>query len=142
MLEVNFYKMNEIEDSLLEYAVITARHQGKWVWVKNKKRKAWEVPGGHREDNEAISKTAKRELYEETGVIKFDIMPICVYSVKKEVETYGMLFHAEIIELGSLPETEIEEIGLFENVPENLSFPLIQPLLMNKVKDALQAAGV
>lgn len=51
----------------------------------------------HREENENILETAKRELYEETGAIDFKIKPICVYSVigKNRVndtgeELYGM----------------------------------------------------
>ena len=39
------------------------------------------MPGGHREAGEDILETAKRELQEETGAIKFEIKPICVYSV-------------------------------------------------------------
>ena len=62
MLEVNFYEIDDIDDSLLKYAVIVSRYMDKWVWCKNKVRKAWEVPGGHREENEEILHTAKREL--------------------------------------------------------------------------------
>ena len=39
------------------------------------------MPGGHREAGEDILETAKRELQEETGAIKFEIKPICVYLV-------------------------------------------------------------
>jgi GNAT superfamily N-acetyltransferase/ADP-ribose pyrophosphatase YjhB (NUDIX family) len=95
------------------------------------------VPGGRRESNESILETAKRELYEETGAIKFDIVPVCIYSVKKDIETFGMLYFAKIIELGVLPESEIEAIDFFDNIPDELSFPLIQPLLTNRVKDFL-----
>lgn len=50
--------------------------------------------GGHREDGEDILETAKRELYEETGAITFDITPICIYSVTAPdnfdgMETFG-----------------------------------------------------
>ena len=79
MTQVNFY--DSINDSMLKFAVIIARHNGKWVFCKHKERNTWEAPGGHREDGEYILETAKRELYEETGAITFDITPICIYSV-------------------------------------------------------------
>ena len=41
----------------------------------------YKVRGGHREAGENILETAKRELQEETGAVKFEIKPICVYSV-------------------------------------------------------------
>ena len=95
MTKVNFY--DSINDSMLKFAVIIARHNGKWVFCKHKERNTWEAPGGHREDGEDILETAKRELYEETGAITFDITPICIYSVTAPdnfdgMETFGKLF--------------------------------------------------
>ena len=141
-MEVKFYEVNEIEDSLLTFAVIVSRYKNKWVWCKNKIRKGWEVPGGRRENGETISETAKRELFEETGATKYNMVPICVYSAIYDVERFGMLYFAEINELGSLPESEIEQIDFFQNNPEELSFPLIQPILIKRVKEELQASAL
>ena len=88
MTKVNFY--DSINDSMLKFAVIIARHNGKWVFCKHKERNTWEAPGGHREDGEDILETAKRELYEETGAITFDITPICIYSVTAPDNFDGM----------------------------------------------------
>jgi len=140
MLDVEFYEINEIDDSLLAYAVIVSRYTDKWVWCKNKVRKGWEVPGGRREKGESISITAKRELFEETGAIKYNLIPICIYSVKNGDESFGMLFFADIVELSSLPETEIERIDFFHDNPEELSFPLIHPKFMNRVKAVLEVS--
>ena len=79
MLEVKFY--DTVDDSLLKFAVIISQSNGKWVFCKHKERSTWEVPGGHREPGEDILDTAKRELYEETGAIDFEIDSVCVYSV-------------------------------------------------------------
>ena len=136
-MQVNFYEIGSIDDSLLDFAVIVSRHQNQWLLCKNQKRKTWELPGGRRESGEAILETAKRELFEETGATEFTVSPICVYSVKTDNESFGMLFFAEITELGSLPESEIEEIGLFDDSPSDMSFPLIQPKLLNRVKEIL-----
>lgn len=132
-MDVTFYKIDEVDDSLLKYAVIVSRYMGKWVFCKNKKRK-WEVPGGHREENEAIIDTAKRELFEETGALLFEIEPICVYSIND----YGMLFYADIKEFGDLPESEIDRISFFQEIPNELSFPNFHPKHIDKVKEVLE----
>jgi len=137
-MEVKFYEAGEVDDSLLLFAVIVSKYQDKWVFCKHRERDTWEVPGGHREEDEAILDTAKRELFEESGAMTFDISPVCVYSVTRENETFGMLFYADIKELGDLPGAEIERIGLFDGLPGNLTYPLIQPKLMGKVKDVLR----
>ena len=144
IMEVKFYGTKAVDDALLEYAVIVARYMDKWIWCRNRERQAWEVPGGHREDGEAILNTAKRELAEETGAIEFEIMPVCVYSVKRESESFGMLFFADITELGPLPATEpkIERIDFFQDMPDELSFPLIQPKLTEQVKAFLRIGEI
>lgn len=129
--------LEKVEDSKLKFAVIIAKHQDQYLWVRNKKRITWEIPGGKREQKETILACAKRELYEETGALQYTIEPVCVYNVVTEAcdESYGMLYVAEIDELGSLPQSEIAEIKLFDSIPEKLTYPDIQPLLMNNYLD-------
>ena len=78
VMEVKFY--DTVNDELLKFAVIISQSNGKWVFCKHKERDTYEVPGGHRETGENILETAKRELQEETGAVKYEIKPICVYS--------------------------------------------------------------
>ena len=47
MAKVVFY--DQIEDELLQFAVIIARTKGKWVFCKHRERDTYEVPGGRRE---------------------------------------------------------------------------------------------
>ena len=59
MLEVNFY--DEVDDSLLKFAVIISKADGKWVFCKHKERDTYEIPGGHREEGELILDTRSEE---------------------------------------------------------------------------------
>lgn len=137
MLEVNFY--DTVDDDLLKFAVIISQSNGKWVMCKHKERDTYEVPGGHREEGEDILETAKRELQEETGAVKFDIEQLCVYSVigKNSInengeESFGLLCFAEIREFSGELHCEMEKVVFMDELPENWTYPLIQPKLIEK----------
>nr|WP_326185070.1 NUDIX domain-containing protein [uncultured Oscillibacter sp.] len=136
-MEVKFYE--NMDDSLLQFAVILSKAGGRWVFCKHRERDTYEVPGGHREKNESILDAAKRELYEETGAVKFSIKPICVYSVigknqinKSGEETYGMLYFADIKAFDHVLHSEIEKIVLLDSLPSKWTYPQIQPLLIKE----------
>lgn len=134
MYDINFYELEEIENNKLLYAVIVAKYKEEWIFVKHKERDTWEVPGGHREVGENINDTASRELFEETGAVEYELKPICIYSVDSpDGKSFGQLFYGEIKKLGKLPESEIGEVSFFNTQPENLTYPLIQPFLFEKV---------
>lgn len=136
MLKVNFY--HAVDESLLKFAVIVSKYEGKWVFCKHKERSTYECPGGHREKDENIFEAAKRELWEETGAVKYDLQPVCVYAVEREgIESFGMLYFADIYEFEKLPALEIEVIKLFTDLPEEWTYPLIQPKLIEKVNEYL-----
>ena len=136
-MEVKFY--DTVNDELLKFAVIISQSNGKWVFCKHKERDTYEVPGGHRETGENILETAKRELQEETGAVKYEIKPICVYSVTGKTrvndtgeESFGMLYFAEITEFAKELHSEMEKVILMDELPENWTYPLIQPKLIEK----------
>lgn len=139
MLEVKFY--DNVADELLKFAVIISKAEDKWVFCKHKERDTYEIPGGRREEGEAIGETAKRELYEETGALKFEIKPVCVYSVigKNRVnatgdESFGMLYFANIENFESVLHSEMEKVELFDELPMEWTYPLIQPKLIEEAQ--------
>ena len=115
-----------------------ATYKDKYVFVRHKERDTLEIPGGHHEDGETILETAKRELYEETGAVEFDIAPICIYSV----DDFGMLFYANIKNFGEMPESEIAEVKLLDGLPDNWTYPNIQPLLVKKAQSYLKEKAI
>ena len=115
MKQVTFY--NSCPEEELKYAVIVARFQGKWIFCRHKEGEA-----------------ASRELWEETGAVSAKIEPVCVYGFYD----LGMLFFAEVHELGPIPDaSEIREITFCDSLPEELTYPHIQPALFERVKQWL-----
>lgn len=153
MTEVRFY--DTVAEEKLKFAVIGAKYRGRWVFCKHRRRSTWEIPGGRREPGEDILETARRELYEETGAVRFDLRPVCVYSVlgktiapesSEKEETFGMLYFASIHELEGEPElseglpayveqhSEIEKIMITDELPEDWTYPEIQPKLLEQLR--------
>jgi len=138
MIEVAFPA--NVQDELIRFAVIIAHSDGKWVFCKHRERTTLEVPGGHREAGESLNEVARRELVEETGAAEFTITPICVYSVSGSTPinlaagcstSYGMLYAARITAFSEL-KSEIESIHLLDELPDNWTYPLIQPRLIEE----------
>jgi 8-oxo-dGTP diphosphatase len=82
---------------------------------------------------------AKRELFEETGAVSFDISPIFDYWAADETsEANGMVFYSEIKKLGDLPEYEMEKVKCFETLPSNLTYRDITPKLFRYLEKNFQ----
>lgn len=129
--DVRFY--DDVEDGKLQFAVILAEFHGSWVYCKHRERNTLEIPGGHREKGEAIEQTARRELFEETGAVRFSLEPVCVYAVVRDdqpEESCGMLFYANIEEFEPDLHYEIEKILFLPQPPDSgWTYPQIQPRL-------------
>ena len=129
-----------------KYVVTFAGYMDKWIICKHKNRDTWETSGGHIENNETPLEAAKRELFEETGSIDFEISPICDYWASDEPHetennswANGQVFLAHVNKLGKLPDSEMECIDFFDEFPENLTYPDITKELLPQVKRALSA---
>ena len=75
----------------------------------------------------------RREMFEETGAIDIEIVPICLYSIS----TYGLLCYADIKEMAKLPDFEIGEVKLFDDLPTNLTYPS-HKMFFERVKEYLK----
>ncbi len=138
--KISFFDKHSIDLKQVKYLVMVPFYKGKLVVVRHRERTTWEMPGGHREPGEGCEEGARRELMEETGATRFQLHWLTAYSVTWNGKTeYGQLFRAEIEELGKLSEYEIAEVRLVDKLPENLTYPMIQPAMLHKVLEMTDA---
>lgn len=124
------FGLNELKQ--YKFVVILSRYQGRILLSRHKKRTTWETQGGHIEEGETPLAAAKRELYEESGALQYEIEPFCDYwagDPESGCGAGGMVFLAEIYQLDEIPESEMQEVKTFEQLPENLTYPQITPVL-------------
>ena len=126
-----FYPIHQVDEAQIRFAVIAVRCHGQWLLCRHKQRQTWEMPGGHREPCETPLETAKRELYEETGIRDAEIRVVGAYHLNDS----GLLAFVEAEDIGSIPETsEIAETRLFEILPENLTYAGVHDVLHHWVQ--------
>lgn len=114
-----FHPIHQVDEDLIRFAVIAVRCHGKWLLCRHKERQTWEMPGGHREPGESPMETAKRELYEETGIRDAEVRVVGAY----RLFDYGLLAFVEADHPGEIPDgSEIAETKLFDLLPENLTY--------------------
>ena len=118
-----------------KYVVVCSYYKGQWLLSRHAKRETWETQGGHVEQGETPLEAAKRELYEESGVQDAELYPVCdYYGYNSKRHANGMVFLAMVHELGELPESEMKETRLFDELPENLTYPDVTPVLINEAE--------
>jgi 8-oxo-dGTP diphosphatase len=122
---------------MYKYAVLAANYYGKWILCRNKERTTWEIPNGRREKTETISFTAKRELFEKTGAVKFNIQKVGVYNFTQfDSMANGFLFYVDVKKMNPLPiNSSVTEVLLSDDLPAaaNLTYPNIHVQLYYQV---------
>lgn len=116
------------------YVVVLSRYQGQLFLSRHRARATWETQGGHIEPGETPLEAARRELYEESGAVRFRMKPVFDYWAGEEPDgpgASGVVFAAEIEELGPLPESEMAETACFNTLPLQLTYPWISPVLFS-----------
>jgi 8-oxo-dGTP diphosphatase len=138
-MDVNFIEIDRERDNKLKYAIIVSQSlSGKWIYVQHHLRGTWEMPAGHIEQGESPLEAAKRELFEETGALKYTIREVSDYYTESSIgKTYGRIYFAEVEELGDLPQSEIVRVAFFDVPPANLTYPELQPQFFEFVVDVI-----
>lgn len=136
------YELGKLEN--YKYVVIISEYKGGILLSRHKDRTTWETQGGHIENDETPMQAARRELYEESGAVDFMIKPLCDYRVEND-ETHngdnGIVFIAKIRALSEIPESEMAEVGIFDKVPDNLTYPQITPKLLTYFQKYVEREG-
>lgn len=100
--------------------LVFIKEDKKWLMVKNKFR-SWEFPGGHKEQNESMFETAKREAYEEAGVDIHNLQYVGYYRLTSGHTT--LIITAEVEKFHEIPEEfETVERKFVSEFPLTLSF--------------------
>lgn len=121
-------------------SVILEDSQGRILLQKRSDNHCWGYAGGSVELDEVVEDAAKRELFEETGLIaeKLELFGIFsgkdthyVYPNGDEVSNVDIVFICKEYS-GELrrQESEVDELSFFsvEEIPENISPPIQVPL--------------
>lgn len=135
-LKCRIYPLGYLER--YKFTVICSSYNGKWILSKHQKRDTWETQGGHIEAGETPLESARRELFEESGILDADIYPVCDYwGFNSKACSNGMVFLAVVHSLGELPKSEMKEIGIFDTLPEELTYPQVSPRLYEEAEKLL-----
>lgn len=100
--------------------LVFIKEDKKWLMVRNKFR-SWEFPGGHKEQNETIFETARREAFEEAGVDIKNLQYVGYYRLASGHTT--LIVTANVEKFHAIPEEfETVERKFVSKFPQSLSF--------------------
>ncbi len=101
------------------FAYAIAFEGDSFVMVRHRRR-AWEMPGGRLEPGETHEQAAVREFSEETGMA---LEPVGTLDVEGGKVIVGLV-HSRCC--CPAPSAEVSEVRLFTELPQELSFPLVE----------------
>lgn len=133
-MHVTIHEWDEAPAAAPEFVAVISRMNGRWLVCRHAARETWEFPGGRIEPGETPDEAAARELYEETGALRYDLTPLALYAVRRgeAPESFGVLYAAEVTERGAMPPFEMAEAMPVDAVPERLTYPAIYPVLLDR----------
>lgn len=128
-----------VKDSDLQFVIMLCKYNEKIVLCKHKDRDTYECPGGRRENYETIIETAKRELYEETGAVEYNLKILSNIAIKgfdgvieNKKTKYGCILLSKILKIEKMPKYEIDCIKFFKEIPNDWTYPEIEPVIFKK----------
>jgi ADP-ribose pyrophosphatase YjhB (NUDIX family) len=129
-------------------SVIVENDRGEILLILRSDNKKWAYPGGSVDLNEVVEEAAKRELFEETGIIARSLKLFGVFSGKELFYVYphgDEISNVDIVYLcndytgdAKADLIESDEVGYFaiDNLPKNISPPCV-PALKEYIKSRL-----
>ena len=119
----------------LRFVVVCSFYKGQYLLSYHGGHRSWETQGGHIEQGETPEEAARRELYEESGVKDAELLPVCdYYAYDSEGASNGRVYAALVRSLGKLPPSEMSSFQVFAALPDNLTYPLVTPVLFDEAR--------
>ncbi len=126
-MKCEIYELGHFESC--EFVVVLSRQDGVLLLSRRRDRTTWETQGGHVEPGETTLEAARRELYEESGALEYELTPLFDYSFGSG---RGRVYAADVKRLGPLPPSEMAEVRRFDSLPAELTYPQITPVLFSR----------
>lgn len=118
------------------HITVAAFRNGKYLFVKRRNNPTLELPETDKKHGEKPRDTVRRLLSEKLGVINARLEYVTAYSQTDGAEIeYGLLYYADIDELGPFPHSDLVSVYYLDTPPEDKekwSFPEIQMPLLDK----------
>ena len=69
--------------------------------------------------------------------MEFELVPLCDYWAGIPGDSAnGMVFRGKITKLGPLPESEMARVQTFDQLPPNVTYPAITPVLFDYLQQS------
>ena len=124
----------------VKHITVAAFRNGKYLFVKRRNNTTLELPETEKKQSEQPREAVRRLLSDKLGVISARLEFVTAYSLTDGTEIeYGLLYYADIDDLGPFPHTDLVSVYYLDTPPENKakwSFPETQIPLFDKAVEA------
>lgn len=119
---------------------IAAFRNGKYLFIKRRNSSTLELPEAEKDQGEKPRDSVRRFLSEKMGVITSRLEFVTAYSLTEGADIeYGLLYCADIDEMGPFPHSEFVSVYYLDTPPEDKdkwSFPETQKPLLDKAVES------